>query len=71
MGPRTEKAIKAVIALKRNGVGQIEYKSNGNHTIAFADHSGALPRPVATFTLKSLIAKRVPKRKGQKRELIK
>lgn len=60
---RTEAAIKKVIALKNEAWGVVREKPNGNHTIVFSAYDGNDNIvTVATFTLRSIIGKRLKKR---------
>lgn len=56
---RTEKAIKAVIAAKGDLLGRVDIRKNGNHAVVFYNSDGI---GVATFTLQSIIGKRLKKR---------
>lgn len=61
MNIRTEKAIKAVIAKGSKVAYSIELKKSGNHSISFfAEEKGEL---LAKFTLKSIIRKRLAKKR--------
>ena len=62
MNVRTEKAIKAVIAGKDKVHATVKIKKNGNHSITFFETEGDMG-VLATFTLRSLVAKRYPRRK--------
>lgn len=61
---RTEKAIKKVIELKGKAVGIVDFKKTGDGTITIYRQEDSVV--VAKFTLKSLIKKRLPKRKTAK-----
>jgi hypothetical protein len=60
---RTEKAILKVIAERQFSTGKIEYSKTGNHTMVFEDIEGA---EIARFTLRSIVGKRLKKRKVTK-----
>lgn len=64
VSPRTEKAVKKVIALKKNVGAYVDLKSNGNHAITFTDETGVVV--VARITLQQIVGKRLKRRKVKK-----